>query len=198
MPTFRAPRIPEFRAESAATHRREDFLPNAPIRGLSAAASTAFGTKLQSLSVLVCTTTLATNGALLQRGTMLERPKATEGTVSSPLARLIEASHNLIMDRIDLLRVDGQERLEQFIQIGALFLVAALVCIAGWFGLLAAVVLLLDDIVPRWASIGCISVVHLVLGAILVKKGVDLSRMSRSAEGPADVSKQHEGPHSGH
>ncbi|NUN12821.1 MAG: phage holin family protein [Myxococcales bacterium] len=128
---------------------------------------------------------------------MLERPKATEGNISSALARLIEASHNLIMDRIDLLRVDTQERVEQFVQIIAVFVVAALVVVAGWFGLLTSLVLLLDDVVPRWATIGFFSIAHLLFGAFLVKRGVHLSRTAPPATKTTNVPTEHEGAQSG-
>jgi hypothetical protein len=102
----------------------------------------------------------------------MERLQTEEPTLIEAVLRVIEASQRLVLDRVDLARLDVA-RLAAHALRGAVLVAVGAVLIAGaWFAALGVVVLWLEPYLSPMASLAIIAVATLLGGAASVASGV--------------------------
>lgn len=90
---------------------------------------------------------------------------AAEPSALSAAERAVEAAQRIVVERLELIRLEAEESLGLLVRRGGLVLAAGFVAILGWSALAVAMILVLADHVPLAASIAIEGGVH-VLGGI--------------------------------
>ena len=108
----------------------------------------------------------------------MERQLQThEPSLIDAVLRVIDASQRLVLDRVDLARLDVA-RLATYALRGAVLVAVGAVLIAGaWFATLGFVVLLLEPYLSPVASLALIAVTTFAAGAASIASGVKRAAM---------------------
>jgi uncharacterized membrane protein YqjE len=95
-----------------------------------------------------------------------ERPGEAPSEIDA-VDRMVDAAQRLVTERIELARLDMQEALATTLwrTLGLGFIL--LLQLTGWWTLIAAAVLKLDDRLPLAASLALVGLLHIVTGAAL-------------------------------
>lgn len=94
-----------------------------------------------------------------------------EPSLVSALGRAIEAGQRLVMDRIDLARLDVLRVIERTQQGGAFVVLGGMMALVGWMFIAGAAVLLLEPYVTLPLSAALVGIVSLATGATVVARG---------------------------
>lgn len=124
-----------------------------------------------------------------RRGFMdVERQRRPEPSVGEAISRVAEAGQNLIVDRIDLLKVEAKaavdEKITALTETGkslGLLAVAGIIFRGGWVTLMVGVGFLLSRVIGPAGALCVIGGVHVLLAGILV--GVALSKKRTAVKG---------------
>ncbi len=119
--------------------------------------------------------------------TAIERQNHTNGeaSVATALTHVIEAGQQVILDRIELVRLDAREMLERALRASVFFAAGTLFVIGGWAAIMAMAVILLDRALPLSASLALVGVVNGAIGAVLFVRGG--REMNGGEEGPSST-----------
>ncbi len=90
---------------------------------------------------------------------------AAEPSALSAAERAVEAAQRIVVERLELIRLEVEESLGLLVRRAGLVLAAGFVAILGWSALAVAMIVVLADHVPLAASIAIVGGVH-VLGGI--------------------------------
>jgi uncharacterized membrane protein YqjE len=95
-----------------------------------------------------------------------ERPAEPASEIDA-VERMVDAAQRLVTERIELARLDVQDAMATTLwrTLGMGFIL--LLQLTGWWTLIAAAVLELDDRLPLAASLGLVGVLHIVVGGAL-------------------------------
>ena len=81
--------------------------------------------------------------------------------------RAIEAAQRIVVERIELLRLEVIESVSSLAQRVGLMLAAGVVALLGWCGFAVAAVLVLSHRMPMASSVALVAAVHLLAGVAL-------------------------------
>jgi uncharacterized membrane protein YqjE len=114
------------------------------------------------------------------------REQGHEPSVSSALERVLDASERVIIDRIDLMRLDTHETVARTLRAVALLALGGVLLCSGWFAAMAIVILVLNEYgapATGYAVVACLSV---AMGASLVAVGMQRlpGVATRTKDGP--------------
>jgi hypothetical protein len=98
-------------------------------------------------------------------------------TIWESLAELVAAGQDVVLDRIDLVRSEITEDLEDLAVSGSMIVAAGLVAAAGWIAVAAAIIGWLNHVMQLEAALALIGALH--LGAGLGLGAVAVRRFSR-------------------
>lgn len=98
-------------------------------------------------------------------------------TIWEALAELVSAGQDVVLDRIDLVRSEITDDIEDLAVSGGMIVAAALVAAAGWIAVAAAVIGWLNHVMQLEAALALIGALH--LGAGLGLGAVAARRFSR-------------------
>jgi hypothetical protein len=110
-----------------------------------------------------------------------------DASLGDALARLVGATEQVLVDQIDLTRLeveraltrirdDAEATVSRVVRGAALFGSAAALAVGGWFLLMAALILLLDQGLPRSASVAVVGGANLLLALAVVRAGIAATR----------------------
>jgi uncharacterized membrane protein YqjE len=109
----------------------------------------------------------------------MERNGQGDLSFTAALERVLEASQKVILNRLDLLKIEVQEDLAKSVR-GVTFIGAGLVlAVGGWFFFMVLVVHWLDGFLPHAASLAIVGGLQALLGVILCAYGVQALRTIR-------------------
>jgi hypothetical protein len=91
---------------------------------------------------------------------------STEPSITVAVERMLSAGQQLVVDRLELLLLDGKEALSRGLQaaIAGAFAVAALFC--GWLCVNAAIAASLRQTLPMAGILGILAAINVAIGAI--------------------------------
>ncbi len=113
------------------------------------------------------------------------REKGDEPSVSSALERVLDASERVIVDRIELMRLDTHETVSRALSAAIMLALGAALLFSGWFAAMAIVVLVLDAYGAPAAGCAIVAGLSLVVGGSLIARGTrPLPTASRAMNGP--------------
>jgi uncharacterized membrane protein YqjE len=90
-------------------------------------------------------------------------PPAEPSAVSAA-ERAVDAAQRIVVERLELMRLEVQDAVERLVQRAGLLLAAGLVTILGWCGLAAALVLVVAERLPMAAAIALVAALHVLAG----------------------------------
>jgi hypothetical protein len=90
-----------------------------------------------------------------------------EPSAISAAERAIEAAGRIVVERIELLRLEVVESISSLAQRVGLMLAAGVVLLLGWCGFAVAAVLVLSHRLPMASSVALVAAVHLLAGIAL-------------------------------
>ncbi len=91
-----------------------------------------------------------------------------EPSAVSAAERAIEAAQRIVVDRIELLRLEMIETVGSFAQRAGLMVAAGIVLLLGWVGFAIAAVVVLSHRMPMAGSIALVAGIHVLAGIALV------------------------------
>lgn len=100
------------------------------------------------------------------------REKTEEPSVSSTLERVLDASERVIIDRIELMRLDAHETVARTLRAAALLALGGALLCGGWFAAMAIIVLVLDTYGAPTAGYAMVVCLSVAVGASLVVLGM--------------------------
>jgi uncharacterized membrane protein YqjE len=100
------------------------------------------------------------------RGTFEGRPSEPPAEIDA-VERVVDAAQRLVVERIELARLDVQEAMATTLWRTMGFGIVALLQLAGWWTLIAAVVVKLDDRLPLSSSLAIVGLLHILAGGAL-------------------------------
>ncbi len=119
------------------------------------------------------------------------RTTAHERSVVDTLHRVFEAGQHLMLDRLELMRLDLTQSANRTVR-GVLLMGAGGLLLAGAFAmLLAMIVTLLDRVMPLPAAIMVVSGIVAALGSAAVLIGMQRTRLDADLSVPRQVSAEH-------
>jgi hypothetical protein len=91
---------------------------------------------------------------------------STEPSITAAVERMLAAGQQLVVDRLELLLLDGKQAFTSGLQaaIVAAFAVGALFC--GWLCVNAAIAALLRETLPMAGILGILAAINVAIGAI--------------------------------
>ena len=89
----------------------------------------------------------------------------TEPSAVHAVERAVEATQRIVVDRIELIRLEAQEALANLAVRAGFMAAAGIVLLLGWTALAIAVALWLSESMPRAASVAVVGAAHLLVGA---------------------------------
>jgi Putative Actinobacterial Holin-X, holin superfamily III len=89
---------------------------------------------------------------------------ATDPTTISAAERAVEAAQRIVVERLELMRLEFLEALAQRVQRSGLVLAAGFITILGWCGLAAALVMVLAERMPLATGMALVAGVHVLAG----------------------------------
>lgn len=98
-------------------------------------------------------------------------------TIWEALAELVSAGQDVVLDRIDLVRAEITDDIEDLAVSGGMIVAAALVAAAGWIAVAAAIIGWLNHLMQLEAALALIGALHLGAGVGLA--AVAVRRFSR-------------------
>jgi len=98
-------------------------------------------------------------------------------TIWEALAELVSAGQDVVLDRIDLVRSEITDDIEDLAVSGGMIVAAALVAAAGWVAVAAAIIGWLNHVMQLEAALALIGALH--LGAGIGLAAVAVRRFSR-------------------
>lgn len=105
--------------------------------------------------------------------------RENEPTLSTALERVVETSQRVLIDRLELLRVEVEEDVSRTLQSMVFLVGAAVLGICGWLALLAAVIRWLDGLLPLSASLAIVGGANAIIAGVLAAYGVSSFRKIR-------------------
>jgi hypothetical protein len=102
----------------------------------------------------------------------MERNGHGEATLTSALEHVLEASQRVILDRMDLLRLEAEEDIVNSLRGGSFAATGLVLVLGGWLFLMVLAVHLLDGVMSHAASLGLVASGHLILGGTLAGYGI--------------------------
>lgn len=90
-----------------------------------------------------------------------------EPSAVSAAERAMEAAQRIVVERIELLRLEAIESVSSLAQRAGLMLAAGVVALLGWCGLAVAAVLVLSQRMPMASSVALVAAIHLFAGVAL-------------------------------
>ena len=109
------------------------------------------------------------------------REKADEPSVSSAIEHVIDASERIIVDRIELMRLDTHETVSRTLRGASLLALGGVLLCGGWFAAMAIVVVALEEYGAPTAGYAIVFCLSLAAGASLVAFG--MQRLPRPPTG---------------
>ena len=100
------------------------------------------------------------------------RETADEPSVSSALERVLDASERVIVDRIELMRLDTHETVLRTLRAAIILAAGAALLCGGWFAAMAIVVHVLDQFGAPAAGYAIVACLSVTVGASLVARGM--------------------------
>ena len=100
-------------------------------------------------------------------------------SAASAAERAVEAAQRIVVERLELLRLETQEALARSVQRAGLVLAAGFIAILGWCGLAIGLVLVLAEQMPLAVAVALVGGVH-VLGGIVLGIAVGASGKRRA------------------
>ena len=98
---------------------------------------------------------------------MPKHSEHTDASVQSALEQIVDSGQQLVLDRLDLMRIEAREGLERATKSAVLMGISAIVGVGAWVALMVAVILYLREQVPTPTALLLVGVVHAVAGAVL-------------------------------
>jgi hypothetical protein len=105
-----------------------------------------------------------------------EKETASEPSVVSAFGRAVEAGQRLLVNRMDLIRLDILDLIARTQRGAVLIIFGAVVTMAGWLAISVAAVLVMERSLPLPLSAALAGVGNAVLGAALVAAGIQRTR----------------------
>jgi len=96
-----------------------------------------------------------------------ETPAPAEPTTLSAGERAMDAAQRIVVERLELIRLELQDALARQVRRAGLVLAAGFIAILGWSGLAIALVLVLAEQMPLAASSALVGGVHVLGGLVL-------------------------------
>lgn len=96
-----------------------------------------------------------------------EVPAPAEPTTASAGERAMDAAQRIVVERLELIRLELQDALTRQVRRAGLVLAAGFIAILGWCGLAIALVLVLAEQMPLAASSALVGGVHVLAGLVL-------------------------------
>jgi hypothetical protein len=90
-----------------------------------------------------------------------------EPSAVSAAERAIEAAQRIVVERIELLRLEVIESVSSVAQRAGLMAAAGIVALLGWIGFAVAAVLVLSHRMPMAASVALVAGIHVLAGIAL-------------------------------
>lgn len=90
-----------------------------------------------------------------------------EPSAVSAAERAIEAAGLIVVERIELLRLEVVDSISNLAQRVGLMLAAGVVLLLGWCGFAVAAVLVLSHRMPMASSVALVAAIHLIAGVAL-------------------------------
>lgn len=125
--------------------------------------------------------TLADSGDMMNRALGATDDRREEGASSaepsavSAVERAVEAAQRIAVERLELMRLELEEKLGRVATGGGLVLAAGLIVIIGVAGLAAALVVVLAQRMPLAASIAVVAGGHVLAGVALAAAGASIA-----------------------
>ena len=88
-------------------------------------------------------------------------------SAASAAERAVEAAQRIVVERLELLRLETQEALARSIQRAGLVLAAGFIATLGWCGLAIGLVLVLAEQMPLAVAVALVGGVHVLSGIVL-------------------------------
>lgn len=95
-----------------------------------------------------------------------------EQSVAAAFGRIVEASEKVILDRVDLLRLEAETMLSNTVWSGVFGFLGAGLFLLSWLALMSAIVLWLNRTMSAAASVAIVGVGNALLGAAVMLVGV--------------------------
>jgi uncharacterized membrane protein YqjE len=108
-------------------------------------------------------------------------------SVVGSVERMFDAGQRLLIERIDLARLEAQDAIGRALWTALFVIAGATLAFTGWLALMAVMVLALRDYagLPTAMSILIVGAAHAILGGALVIYGISSSKSSEHAEARA-------------
>jgi uncharacterized membrane protein YqjE len=100
-----------------------------------------------------------------------------EASPSGAVERAVDATQRIVVDRMELLRLEAQQALTRLLQDTGLLALGGVLALVGWCALMGWGVVLLRERVSLPAGLASIAVLNAVLATVLV--GFAVRRMQR-------------------
>jgi hypothetical protein len=91
----------------------------------------------------------------------------TEPGAIAAAERAVEAAQRIVVERLELLRLETQDALASAMTRAGLLLAAGFIAILGWCGLAAALVFVMAEHIPLAPSLAIVGGAHVLMGIIL-------------------------------
>lgn len=91
---------------------------------------------------------------------------ATEPSAVSAAERAVEAAQRIVVERLELLRLEFVDAAARLVERVELMLLAGFVIALGWCGLAVALVMVLSERLPLPTSVALVAGVHVVAGIV--------------------------------
>lgn len=95
-----------------------------------------------------------------------EQKLEVDHSPGAAVARAVESGQRMLLDRLELVRLELQETLRSTIKATMLAAIGGVVLALGWVVLMAALVILLNRWLPLSACLAIVGGAHLVAGAV--------------------------------
>lgn len=93
---------------------------------------------------------------------------AADRTLWTAATRVLDAGERLLVERLDMLRVEVRGDVSRAVSGSGLVAVGGVLAVSGWGVLMAAVVVALAPVVTPAVSLAIVGGVHLLLGGVLL------------------------------
>jgi len=91
----------------------------------------------------------------------------TEPSALSAAERAVEAAQRIVVERLELMRLELQEAVTRLVERTGLLFMAGIVVLLGWCGLAVALVMLLAERMPLVGSLAAVAGGHVLVGILM-------------------------------
>lgn len=91
----------------------------------------------------------------------------TEPSALSAAERAVEAAQRIVVERLELMRLELQEAVTRLVERTGLMFMAGIVVLLGWCGLAVALVMLLAERMPLVGSLAVVAGGHVLVGILM-------------------------------